>query len=222
MTSRTTAFHAALRAGELCTGLRHTGLVRISLLCTSPLRTSLLCAALVCNAPLLTACTAQTPPATTTGAAAAAPATTPAPAAPKAAANQLRLKLDGQPWQADREFFGAYHPPGMDRAVLMAASLGPKDKNEQMFNLNLTGVSGPGRYVASGNTLSLKGVTSSAIQLANISEQRYLIGGPLGYEIDVELLQAGTGVIEARFSGTMNANDGSTLKVSDGYFFWRE
>lgn len=221
MTSRTTAFHAALHAGELRTGPLHAGSLRPRIL-----RTGLLCAPLACSVALLTACTSQTPPAATADAAAAAPATTPAtaptPAAPKTAGNQLRLKLDGQPWQADREFFGAYHPPGMDRAVLMAASLGPKDKNEQAFNLNLTGVSGPGRYVASGNTLSLKGVTSSAIQLANLSEQRYLIGGPLGYEIDIELLQAGTGVIEARFSGTMNANDGSTLKVSDGYFFWRE
>lgn len=165
--------------------------------------------------------TAATPPATT-GASITAASGGATPAVVPRTGNQLRLTLDGKPWQADREFFGAYHPPGMDKAVLMAASLGPKDKNEQAFNLNLFGVSGPGRYVASGNTMSLKGLTSSAIQLANLSEQRYLIGGPLGYEIQVELLQAGAGVIEARFSGTMNANDGSTLNLSDGYFFWRE
>ncbi|MCQ4163808.1 hypothetical protein [Tahibacter harae] len=171
------------------------------------------------------------PPATAGGgasspdtAASAAPAAAqPASTAKTAASSsQLRLTLDGKPWRADREFFGAYHPPGLDRAVLMAASFGPKDKNEQVFNLNLTGVGGPGRYVASGNTLSLKGITSSAIQLANLSEQRYLVGGPLGYEIEIELLQAGADVIEARFSGTMNASDGGTLRVSDGYFLWRE
>lgn len=209
MTSRTAAFHiTALHRTALRTGL-------------------LLCAGLFCTAPLLTACTSQTPPAATAAntapaANAAASASAAAPATPKAAGNQLRLKLDGKPWQADREFFGAYHPPGMDRAVLMAGSLGPKDKHEQAFNLNLFGVSGPGRYVASGNTMSLKGVTSSAIQLANLSEQRFLVGGPFGYEIDVELVQAGAGVIEARFSGQMTANDGSVVKVEDGYFFWRE
>lgn len=174
---------------------------------------------------LLTACTAPSPPTPTAAAAtrAPAPATAPAPAPPAPAqGNQLRLVLDGKPWQADREFFGAFHPPGMDRAVLMAGSLGPKDRHEQMFNLNLFGVSGPGRYTASGNTLSLKGIGSSAIQLANLSEQRYLIGGPLGYTVDVELLQAGSGTIEARFNGRMTANDGQELSVSDGYFFYRE
>lgn len=175
---------------------------------------------------LLTACAAPTPPATNTGATSAAipSATAPATAAlaPQAQGNQLRLTLDGKPWQADRDFFGAFHPPGMDRAVLMAASLGPKDRHEQAFNLNLFGVTGPGRYTASGSTLSLKGISSSQIQLANLSEQRYLVGGPFGYTVEVELLQAGGGTIEARFQGRMTASDGQELRVSDGYFFYRE
>jgi hypothetical protein len=170
---------------------------------------------------LLTACTAPAPPGANVGAASAAAAPT-AAAVPHAQGNQLRLTLDGTPWQADREFFGAFHPPGMDHAVLMAASFGPKDKHEQTFNLNLFGVTGPGRYTASGNTLSLKGISSSQIQLANLSEQRYLIGGPFGYTVEVELLQAGGGTIEARFQGRMTASDGQELRVSDGYFFYRE
>lgn len=174
---------------------------------------------------LLTACTAPAPPganvgATSAGAPAAPPAS--AAAAPHAQGGQLRLTLDGKPWQADREFFGAFHPPGMDRAVLMAASFGPKDRHEQTFNLNLFGATGPGRYTASGNTLSLKGIASSQIQLANLSEQRYLVGGPFGYTVEVELLQAGGGTIEARFQGRMTASDGQELRVSDGYFFYRE
>lgn len=183
-------------------------------------RTSVFCACL-----LLAACDAAPPTAANTAAvpAAAAPASSsPAAAPPQPQGNQLRLSLDGTPWQADRAFFGAYHPPGMDRAVLMAASLGPKDKHEQAFNLNLFGVTGPGRYTASGNTMSLKGISSSQIQLANLSEQRYLIGGPLGYTVEVELLQAGSGTIEARFSGRMTASDGAELRISDGYFFYRE
>lgn len=182
------------------------------------------CIAYTCA--LLTACAAPAPPAasarTTSSAAPSANTPATAAAAPQAQGNQLRLMLDGQPWQADREFFGAFHPPGMDRAVLMAASLGPKDRHEQAFNLNLFGVTGPGRYTASGNTLSLKGLASSQIQLANLSEQRYLVGGPFGYTVDVELLQAGGGTIEARFQGRMTASDGQELRVSDGYFFFRE
>jgi hypothetical protein len=175
---------------------------------------------LFCTCLLLSACDASPPAAATAD---AASASTPSPAAPpQRQGNQLRLTLDGKPWQADRDFFGAFHPPGMDRAVLMAASLGPKDKHEQAFNLNLFGASGPGRYVASGNTMSLKGLSSSQIQLANLSPARYLIGGPLGYEVDVELLQAGTGVIEARFQGTMTASDGAVVKITDGYFLYRE
>jgi hypothetical protein len=180
----------------------------------------------VCACLLLTACTAPALPGANAGATStvAPPATTPATAAtvPPAQGNQLRLTLDGKPWQADRDFFGAFHPHGMDRAVLMAASLGPKDEHEQAFNLNLFGVAGPGRYTASGNTLSLEGIGSSQIQLANLSEQRYLIGGPFGYTVEVELLQAGGGTIEARFQGRMTASDGQELRVSDGYFFYRE
>lgn len=154
------------------------------------------------------------------------PATAPpADATPTVAprtANQLRLTLDGQVWQADRELFGAWHPPGVERAVLMAGSLGPKDSREQAFNLNLFGVSGPGRYVANGSTVSAGGLTSNTIQLANLSEQRYLVGGPFGYDVTIDLLQAGSGVIEARFQGRVNASDGSVLTLTDGYFLYRE
>lgn len=165
---------------------------------------------------LLGACDGPTSPTTTVPAASAA-----APLSPRTA-NQLRLTLDGQVWQADREFFGAWHPPGMERAVLMAGSLGPKDSREQAFNLNLFGVSGPGRYVANGSTLSPGGLRSSTIQLANLSEQRYLIGGPFGYDVEIDLLQAGAGIIEARFHGRVNASDGTVLTLTDGYFLYRE
>lgn len=173
---------------------------------------------LLCACLLLAACHSPPPPAAT----AATVATPSAPASPQGQSNQLRLTLDGKTWQADRDYFGAFHPPGMDKAVLMAGSFGPKDKHEQAFNLNLFGVDAPGHFFASGNTMSLKGLSSSAIQLANLSDQRYLIGGPLGYEVEVDLLQAGAGVIEATFSGRMTANDGSTVTVTDGYFFYRE
>lgn len=169
---------------------------------------------------LLAACSG--PSSTSPSTSNATPPATATPTAAPLAANQLRLTLDGQVWQADRELFGAWHPPGMERAVLMAGSLGPKDRHEQAFNLNLFGVSGPGRYVVNGSTVSPGGLTSNTIQLANLSEQRYLVGGPFGYEVTVDLLQAGAGVIEARFHGRVNASDGSVLSLTDGYFLYRE
>lgn len=167
----------------------------------------------------LTACDRAAPPA------AAGPASLPAtaPAATASAATaQARLRIAGQPWQADREFFAAFHPPGLGRAVLMAASRGPRDRHEQTFNLNLAGVAGPGRYTAKGDTTSVQGTLGSAFQLANLSESRYLVGGPLGFDIQVEVLQAGAGVVEARFHGSAMASDGGTVKIEDGYFLARE
>lgn len=167
----------------------------------------------------LTACDRAAPPAVADRA--SLPATAPAVTAP-AATTQARLRIDGQPWQADREFFTAFHPPGLDKAVLMAASRGPKDKHEQTFNLNLAGVTGPGTYAAKGDTMSVQGTLGSAFQLANLSESRYLVGGPLGFDLQIEVLQAGAGVVEARFHGSATASDGGTVKIEDGYFLARE
>src|SRR5262245_16935467 len=61
-------------------------------------------------------------------------------------ANRLSLRMAGQEWVADHDLFGAVHPAGYDRALLVAGSRGPKDESEQVFNLNLFGIDGPGRY----------------------------------------------------------------------------
>lgn len=168
---------------------------------------------------ILTACGDAAPP---VAAVATSPAAPPPAAAPAAGTLQARMNLDGKPWQADRDHFTAFHPPGLNQAVLMAASRGPKDRHEQTFNLNLAGVNGPGSYTAKGDTMSVQGTLGSAFQLANLSDSRYLIGGPLGFDIQVQLLQAGAGVVEARFHGTATASDGSTVKIEDGYFLARE
>lgn len=150
----------------------------------------------------------------------AATTESPAAVAPTADSNRLRMRLDGVEWVADREFFGAVHPPGMDRAVLMAGSLGPKDASEQTFNLNLFGIDGPGRYVVERGD-----GTGSVMQLANLSPERYLIGGLMfEYRFEVELvtMQAQPLVIEARFSGVLQSNDDQRVTISDGEFFYRE
>lgn len=140
--------------------------------------------------------------------------------APSSGANRLRMRVDGIEWSADRDLFGAVHPPGMHGAVLMAGSLGPKDANEQTFNLNLFGVDAPGHYVVEHDNAS-----GSVMQLANLSPKRYLIGGLMfEYRFEVELvtMQANPVAIEARFKGVLQANDDHRVTISDGEFVYRE
>lgn len=144
-----------------------------------------------------------------------------APATPNlASANRLSLRIDGQAWVADHDLFGAVHPAGYDRALLVAGSRGPKDENEQVFNLNLFGIDGPGRY-----TITRGGKDGSAAQLANLSAERFLIGGLMfeqRLEVEVVRMQAAPVDIEVRFHGELQANDGAMLKVEDGEFRYRE
>ena len=160
-----------------------------------------------------------------------APEPTPAarnapPAAPTAIAStsespahdaaQLRMRIDGVEWTAAHDVFGAVNPTGHDRAVIIAGSRGGKNANEQAFNLTLLGADAPGRY----RVTSEKPV-SGAAQIANLDAQRFLSGNLFGYDIEVELLRRSTNpeVIEARFSGSLTANDGAKIAISDGYFF---
>ena len=168
-------------------------------------------------AALLAACSNDAvPPAQPTPAPAAA---APAPA-PVAVGNVLTMTLDGKPWTADREIFGAFDPPGMARQLIMSGSFGPKDANEQTFNLNVARVDGPGRYVVRTREASV----GNAAQVANLSRDRYLVGGALGFEItvDVDVLARNPTCIDARFSGTLTANDGATVVVADGRFRYSE
>lgn len=139
---------------------------------------------------------------------------------PAAAGNVLTMTLDGKPWKADREIFGAFDPPGMARQLIMAGSFGPKDANEQTFNLNVAGVDKPGRYVVRTREASV----GNAAQVANLSRERYLVGGALGFEItvDVDVVAKNPTRIDARFSGTLTANDGATVVVADGRFRYSE
>ena len=153
------------------------------------------------------------------GADATATAATPASAAAAAAppaetGNVVRMRVDGVDWQADREFFCAVHPPGMDRAVLVSASLGPKGANEQTFNLNLSGIDGPGRV-----HLQSSASWVHTIQLANLDAARFLNGGAMGFDIEVELLAVSAEPVrvEARFAGQLMSSAGQALRIEDGY-----
>jgi hypothetical protein len=155
------------------------------------------------------------------GGSGAAPArqSTSAAAAGSAAAqhaDQLSMQVDGVPWSADHDVFGAFHPAGYEQALIVAGSFGPKDANEQGFNLNLYRIGGPGRYtVRSGNA------EGHVAQLANYSAERYLAGGPFGFDVQVDVIAASPERIEVRFAGTLTANDGTRLTLSDGHFVYR-
>lgn len=152
---------------------------------------------------------ADTSTAATTAIAAAVPTST----------NALSLSIDGTPWIADHDVFGAFHPPGYDRALIIGGGRGAKDAREQMFTLNLYGIDGPGHYeIRNGNT------SGSVVQIGNLSSERYLAGSLLGFDVvvDVRVASQTPTVIEASFSGTLTANDGSELKISDGQFSYRE
>ena len=134
--------------------------------------------------------------------------------------NRLRMKIDGVEWQADHDIWGTSEVPGYAHAVLMSGSKGLKDANEQAFNINLYGVKGPGTY-----SIVKSNPDASVVQLANLSRERFLAGGlVLNQNIVVEVLrvQSSPMLIEARFHGTIAANDDSVLQIEDGEFRYSE
>ncbi|MEY4484339.1 MAG: hypothetical protein RL693_1791 [Verrucomicrobiota bacterium] len=133
--------------------------------------------------------------------------------------NQLSMRLNGVEWIADHNLFGAFHPAGYNKAILIAGSKGPKDKNEQAFNINLFNADGPGTYqIKSGNA------DLSVAQIANLSPENFMYGSIMGFDLTVKVLKASTAdkVIEAQFEGTVTGNAGDTLKVTDGRFIYHE
>lgn len=129
--------------------------------------------------------------------------------------NYLSMKINGVVWEADSEIFGAFHPKGYDNVIMMGGSFGPKNKDEQPFNINLYNTPGPGDYhIKDGNK------DYSVAQLANLSTDNYLYGSVLGFDIKVKLIKASANptVIEATFEGTLNGNASDVLKITDGKF----
>lgn len=153
---------------------------------------------------------------------ASAPAGQSAPAASAGSGggpNVLTMKINGRDWTADGEVFGAFHPPGMNKAIVVSGTRGPKDKTEQAFNLNLYNADGPGTYaIATGNA------DQSVVQLGNLTPENFLYGSMMGFTLEVVVTTARSNptVIEATFSGEMKGNAGDTLAITDGRFVYRE
>ena len=147
---------------------------------------------------------------------AATPATITEPAP---AGNRLSMKINGVEWKADNKIFGAFHPKGYNKAIIIAGSKGPKNKDEQPFNINLYNVDGPGTYqIQTGNP------DLNVAQLANLSPQNYLYGSMMGFNLKVVITKASTGPdeIEATFEGEMTGNAGDVLKITEGSFYYHE
>ncbi|MFZ2235888.1 MAG: hypothetical protein WBP11_12775 [Dokdonella sp.] len=142
-------------------------------------------------------------------------ATATAPATVATSNAVLRMAIDGKPWQADQAIDAIIDPPTMNRTILINGSLGPKDANEQVFSLILMGLDGPGPI-----HLQSESPERGVVQISNLAPDRYLAGSILGYDMQVEVTQYSKDpvLVEARFSGSLTANDGTKLTLGDGYF----
>lgn len=133
--------------------------------------------------------------------------------------NSLSMKINGVEWKADHSVFGAFHPKGYHKVVIISGSKGPKDKNEQPFNINIYNTDGPGVFqFQDGNP------DFSVAQLANISPENYLYGSMMGFTMKVNLTKASSSpdVVEATFEGELKGNAGDVLKITDGKFYYHE
>ncbi len=134
--------------------------------------------------------------------------------------NNIQMLVNGKKWHADAEIFGAINPLGVANSILISGSFGPNNASEQDFTMSLTSASAPGRYrIKNGKP------TGSVIQIGNLSQAQYLIGGVMfEQDIEVELLQVQITPLRlaGRFSGWMQANDGSKVQIRDGEFFYQE
>ncbi len=124
------------------------------------------------------------------------------------------MLVDGVEWAADRDIFCTVAPPALGDVLIVSGSRGPKDAAEQTFNLNLSGIRGPGTVKLAGG-----GSTTHAIQLANLDAERYLNGGALGFDVTVEVvsLVRDPTRVELRFAGTLNSSAGKPLRIEDGH-----
>jgi hypothetical protein len=144
----------------------------------------------------------------------ASPANPPVAAPPTSGGQFIRMKVDGVEWAADREIFCANAPAGMDPMLIVSGSFGPKDADEQAFNLNLSNVEGPGTlHLVGGGSLT------HAIQLANLDQSRYLNGGVMGFDVNVEIIEftRDPTSVELRFDGTLNSSAGAPLRIEGGH-----
>lgn len=136
-----------------------------------------------------------------------------------AAENYLTMKINGVEWVADHDIFGAFHPKGYNKVIMIAGSKGPKNKDEQAFNINIYNTDGPGTFSFQDGNPDL-----SVAQMGNWSTETFLCGSMMGHNMRVKVTTASTkpDVIEATFEGELTCNTGEVFKVTDGKFYYHE
>ena len=137
----------------------------------------------------------------------------------KKTVNKLSFKMDGVLWEADNAIMGIFHPKGYNKAVLMGGSKGPKNKDEQVFSLNLYGIEKEGEY-----TIQTNDPNQSVVQLANISNEEPMCGSLMGYKFKISLKKCADlpAVIEATFEGELTCNTDRKIKITEGVFYYHE
>ncbi len=133
--------------------------------------------------------------------------------------NHLSMKLNGTEWKADNEIFGAFHPEGYNKAIILSGSKGKKDKSEQAFTINLYNTNGPSVFA-----IQYKNADNSVIQIANLSEQNYLYGSMMGFNIKINITKASKNptILEATFDGELTGNASDKLIITEGKFYYHE
>ncbi len=139
------------------------------------------------------------------------------PPKPSFSGNFLTMKINGKEWSADHGIFGAFHPKGYDKVIIIAGYSGKKDKTEKTFNINIYQTDGPGLFSFTQGNKAL-----SVAQMGNWSEQDYLCGSMMGFDMKVHVTKATNSEVEATFSGTLTCPSGPTLVITDGKFYYHE
>lgn len=135
-------------------------------------------------------------------------------------ANYLSMKINGKVWQGNQEIFGAFHPKGYNNAILISGERFEKDDSqEQNFNINLYNASGAGEF-----TFENGNADNNVVQLSNVSEQNYMYGSMMGFNMRVNILKANANpvLIEATFEGELKGNSGDKLTITEGKFYYHE
>ncbi|MGF2411454.1 MAG: hypothetical protein ACQUYJ_03965, partial [Ferruginibacter sp.] len=135
------------------------------------------------------------------------------------AVNYLSMKINGKEWKADSEIFGAFHPQGYSKAILIAGSKGANNKTEQSFNINLYNTNGPAVFeIENGNT------DNNVVQLAGLSEEHFMYGSMMGFNMKINITQASKNptIIEATFTGELMGNASDKLLITEGKFYYHE
>lgn len=132
--------------------------------------------------------------------------------------NFLSMKLDGKLWEADNGIFGAFHPKGYNKAVIIAGSKGPKNKDEVVFNINLYNIDEEGTY-----TIKTNDPNNSVAQIANMSKDEFLCGSMMGYDLTINLKKCSDNptIIEASFEGEISCNTERKIKITEGKFYYQ-